>query len=50
MKNGNAGIEKDGSMQIIVICHDNLSDKASSLHMVDKETFEHTMAKCYFVG
>ena len=38
---------KDGSVQIIALSYNNLGDEASSLHMVNKETFEQTVAKWY---
>ena len=37
--------EKDGSVQIISISYNNLSDEISRLHLGNKETFEQTMAK-----
>ena len=38
---------KDGSVKIIALSYNNLGDEASSLHMVNKETFEQTVAKWY---
>ena len=40
---------KDGSVQIIALSYNNLGDEASSLHMVNKETFEQTEAKCVHI-
>ena len=36
---------KDSLVQIIALNCNNLGDEASSLHMVNKKTFEQTVAK-----